>query len=408
MWRDSKLLILLAIGSLTVMAAGVIAPVLPDIIHQLHLDPGISGTLVSLHFLTVALSVPLMGILADSIGALPVLIPALILYALFGIAGAFMPNLPALMASRALLGIATGGFTAASLGLIGKLYAGETRSQVIAYVSSTISLSNIVYPLTAGLLGLIHWRWAFALYGLALPVALLTSLIFREKPGSEGADSSSSGGELKGMKPNIGVLLGDRQTLQIFFTLIVTAILIYASVIYIPLYMRQVLGSTTVMIGVTLASKALGAAIVAAFGVRRIAQRVGDVRTIMLGFGVMALALVGITFSHHLAVLLPIVILFGMAYGIAVPCLYDVLTNRTDTALQASVLAIGTGSSFLGQFLSPLLLAPVFTHLGLSNVFYVAAIAAVAIALLLQIGIDPAIETHPDLSTEALQPDGEA
>jgi len=45
MWRDSRLQLLLAIGSLTVMAGAVLAPNLPELIHQLHFEPGIAGTL---------------------------------------------------------------------------------------------------------------------------------------------------------------------------------------------------------------------------------------------------------------------------------------------------------------------------------------------------------------------------
>ena len=122
MWRDSKLLVLLVIGSLSVMAGGVIAPILPEVVHQLHLDPGTAGSLVSLHFLTVALSVPILGILADRAGSLAVLVPSLVFYALFGMAGAVMPSFVLLLLTRALLGVASGGIAAASLGLMGKLY----------------------------------------------------------------------------------------------------------------------------------------------------------------------------------------------------------------------------------------------------------------------------------------------
>ncbi len=37
---------------------GVVAPVLPDIIQQLHLNPGLAGNLVSMHCLTIALFSP--------------------------------------------------------------------------------------------------------------------------------------------------------------------------------------------------------------------------------------------------------------------------------------------------------------------------------------------------------------
>ncbi|MCP2732467.1 MFS transporter, partial [Limnofasciculus baicalensis] len=102
MFRDSRLLVLLAAGSLTTMAGGVVAPVLPDMVDQLHLNPAFAGNLVSIHCLTIGLFSPPLGILADKIGRLRVLIPCLILYAVFGIAGAFFQELVPLLVVRGL------------------------------------------------------------------------------------------------------------------------------------------------------------------------------------------------------------------------------------------------------------------------------------------------------------------
>jgi len=42
--------------------AGVVAPILPEMVQQLHLDPGLAGNLVSIHCLTIALFSPPLGI----------------------------------------------------------------------------------------------------------------------------------------------------------------------------------------------------------------------------------------------------------------------------------------------------------------------------------------------------------
>ncbi len=106
--RDSRLLVLLAAGSLTSMVGGVVAPVLPEIVQQLQLNPGLAGNLVSMHCLTFALFSPLLGILADRIGKLRVLIPSLIFYALFGMVGALMQSFWPLLIARGLIGAASG------------------------------------------------------------------------------------------------------------------------------------------------------------------------------------------------------------------------------------------------------------------------------------------------------------
>ncbi|HEY9597749.1 MAG TPA: MFS transporter [Cyanophyceae cyanobacterium] len=384
MWRDSRLQLLLAIGSLTVMTGAVIAPNLPEIIHQLHLEPGVAGTLVSLHFLTVALSVPLFGVLADAVGALPVLIPALVCYGLLGVAGAAMSSLIPLMVMRGLLGVATGGITAASLGLLGKLYQGDERSQVLAYAASTISLANIVYPLLAGWLGSFSWQLAFGLYGVALPLAIAASSVFRKTSTLESDTTSpSSDPAVTSLSHTLPQLLRHPPTLRLLLALGTTSGIVYASIVYIPLYMRMTLAANTILIAIVLASKAMGATIISAFGTRPIAKACGNLGAIALGYGVMAFTLILLPQLHEFALILPTAIVFGMGFGIVVPSLYGTLSNQASTQLQSSILAAGTGSGFFGQFLSPILLAPVFTNGGISVVFYTAAIVALGAGLLI-------------------------
>lgn len=127
------------------MPGAVIAPVLPDIVHEFHLSKVLAGYLVSAHYLTVAVFSPLLGILADRIGRVRVLSLSLLVFALSGIAGAWTHSFWPMLATRGFLGAATGGIAAASLGILARIYSEpEARSQAIAYASSTLTLANIV------------------------------------------------------------------------------------------------------------------------------------------------------------------------------------------------------------------------------------------------------------------------
>ena len=384
MWRDSKLFVLLVIGSLTVMAGGVIAPILPEIVYQLHLDPGTAGSLVSLHFLTVALSVPILGILADRAGSLAVLVPSLVFYALFGMVGSVMPNFVLLLLTRALLGVASGGIAAASLGLMGKLYRGEARSQAIAYAASSLSLANIVYPLLGGWVGSIQWQWAFYLYGAGLPLAILATFTFREKlhlPNQLEVNAQNQS-EIAINSGKLIQVFRHLQTLRLLLTLSLASGTVYASVVYVPLYLQTNLGTGTALNGIVLASEAIGATFISIFGLRRLAKTFGNILAIACGFGVMALTLIALPQLHQIYWILPTAILFGLGFGIVVPTLYSSLADQAPAHLQSSILAAGTGAGFLGQFLSPILLGVVLTNSGLTGVFYSAATVSLAAGLL--------------------------
>ncbi len=377
MLRDPRLLVLLVAGSLTTMAGGVVAPILPEMIQQLNLDPALAGNLVSLHCLTIALFSPPLGIVADRMGYLRVLIPSLILYALFGVAGAFMHSLIPLLVVRGLLGAASGGIAAAGLGILGNMYEGEARSQALGYATSTLTIMGIAFPILGGWLGSVHWQWAFGLYGVGLPLAILAARFLPEKscPKTK-ADAKEAGSKLR-------QVLGRPYTLRLLGTLSLVSVAMYAVVIYAPQYLKQTIDATSVVNGIVLGSRAIGAAIISAFGAKRLAQRCGRPTTIAIGLGLMALTLSTIPILHQLGWILVTAVFFGMGFGLVLPTLYGTLANLAPPNLKSSVLAAGTGAGFLGQFISPILLGPVLALCSLEWVFYAAAIVALLAGLLL-------------------------
>ncbi|HEY9710494.1 MAG TPA: MFS transporter [Oculatellaceae cyanobacterium] len=377
MLRDSRLLVLLVAGSLTTMAGGVVAPILPEMVQQLQLDPALAGNLVSMHCLTIALFSPPLGILADRVGRLRVLVPSLILYALFGMAGALMHTLGPLLVARGLLGAASAGIAAASLGLLGSMYEGEARSQALGYATSTLTLTGIAFPLLGGWVGSTHWQYAFYLYGLGLPLAGLAAFVLREK------QKTQAPGVAKDSSRKLRTVLGHSYTLRLLLTISLASVAMYAVVIYAPLYLKVTIGAGAALNGIVLASRAVGAAAISAFGAKWLAKTLGAGQTTAVGFGLMALTLMTIPLVHQVSWILLTAVFFGVGFGIVLPTLYSTLANVAPSELRSSVLAAGTGAGFLGQFLSPIVLGPMLSYGGLEGVFYAAAAVALVTGLLL-------------------------
>lgn len=377
MLRDYRLFILLAAGSLTTMVGGVVAPILPEIVKQLQIDPALAANLVSIHCLTIALFSPPLGIVADRMGRLRVLVPSLILYALFGVAGAFMQDFWLLLTTRGLLGAASGGIAAASLGLLGNMYEGEKRSQALGLATSTLTLTGIAFPLLGGWVGATQWQYAFYLYGLGLPFAGLVAFCLREQRQTHLQPKAQDKGD------KLLTVLRHPHTLQILLALGLASVVMYAVVIYAPLYLKQTLNVGTVVNGIVLASRAVGAAVISAYGAKQLTQKVGVAPAIAIGFGLMAVTLATIPWLQQLSLILLTAVFFGVGFGIVLPTLYSTLANIAPSALKSSVMAAGTGAGFLGQFLSPILLAPVVSYAGINSVFYASALIALVAGLLL-------------------------
>jgi len=364
--RFHQFLILLAAGCLTTMTGGVVSPILPEMVQELHLDPKWAGTLVSIHALTSAVMTPVMGIVADRMGKLKVLIPCLLLYALFGVGTAFVTSFPLLLATRGLLGVASGGVAAATIGLLGSMYDGERRSRILGYATSVMTTSAVFFPLIGGWVGGYNWHYAFYLYGLAIPLVAFALLILREpQTASDSLLDLSQGSSL-------GKVLLKPSILQVYLYIAIAAVTVYAVVIYTPLYLKSTINADPILNGFVLAVRLVGAALVSAIGASRLSRRMGANWAIAFGFSLMGLTVATIPFLSNIYLIVFTAILFGIGFGIITPNLYDALAERSPAELRASVLAIGTGFNSLGQFLSPLALGSIWTWAGLPTVFYVA------------------------------------
>ncbi|MBD3883358.1 MFS transporter [Phormidium tenue FACHB-886] len=375
--RFHQFLILLAAGCLTTMTGGVVSPVLPEMVQDLHLDPGWAGTLVSVHALTSAIATPLMGIVADRVGKLKVMIPCLLLYAFFGTATAFVTAFPLLLATRGLLGAASGGVAAAVIGLLGSMYEGERRSRVLGYATSVMTTSAIFFPLLGGWVGGAHWQYAFYLYALGIPLAAVALLNLHEP-------TTKSDSVLGLGQGSLGKVVLKQEILQLYLFIAIAALTVYAVVIYTPLYLKDAINADPMLNGFVLAVRLVGAAIVSAIGASKLARRMGKHWAIAFGFSLMALTLATIPFLTNIFLIVIAAILFGIGFGVITPNLYDTLADRSPAEMRASVLAIGTGFNSLGQFVSPVLLGPIWKAAGLPTVFYVAggiALAAAALSL---------------------------
>lgn len=356
------------------MTGGVVSPVLPEIVQQLQLDPRWAGTLVSIHALAIAVFTPIFGLLADRVGKLPVLIGALLCYSIFGTAGGFMTQLAPLMLSRVLLGIASAGIAAASIGLLSTMYDGNTRTRILGYATSAMTTASILIPLVGGWVGSFHWSFAFYLYGFGVPVALLSALILRE--GNYRASSMIASPK------ELLTVIRRPAVLRLYLGVTLAAAVVYTVVIYTPLYLKGAIGAGPALNGFVLAIRAVGAAVVSAIVASRLAKSIGTGPTVGLGFMVMGTMLCTIPLLNQLWAIVPAAVLFGMGFGITIPNIYDGLATLSPPELRSSVLAIGTGTNSLGQFLSPLVLGPIWKTVGLPPVFYIAGILAMAVGVL--------------------------
>lgn len=357
--------ILLAAGALSSAVGAMVAPVFPEVKEALNVSPWWAGLLVGIHTLTIAISTPLLGILANRVGHRKVLVGSLIAYGIFGMLGSMAFSFGTMFLSRALVGAASGGVAVVSIGVLSGSYEGEDRTKMLGYATSALASSTVFFPILGGWVGSFNWRYAFFLHGVAFPVAIAAFFLLKipKSLNSINADLKDRSIILK--------ILRQRNVVSILLTLALTSALFYVVVVYAPLFLKEVMNARPIVNGYVLATRAIGAAIVSAFGATKLAKWLGANVAIALGLVMMSLSLMSIPLVQSPVMIVLSALPFGLGFGVVMPNLYDRLSNCAPLAQQTVLLGIGTGISSLGQFCSPAVFGPIWATVG-SSVFFVA------------------------------------
>jgi MFS family permease len=122
--------------------------------------------------LCLALLSPFAGMLGDRIGARPIALWSLGLYAIAGTSPMYLPSLYWIFASRLLVGVAEAGLVASSMVLLSAYFNGDERQKWIAYQNAALPWIAALLIGITGRLGNLSWRVTFAMYALSLLVLI--------------------------------------------------------------------------------------------------------------------------------------------------------------------------------------------------------------------------------------------
>jgi MFS family permease len=143
---------------------------------------------------------PLIGRIADLRGRVPVLVAALVIFALGSLVTTLAYDLPTMVSGRFLQGLGGGGLVPATLALVADLYPRERRGVPLGVVSAVQELGSVVGPLFgAVVLAVADWRMIFLInvaVGLVLAAAIRALRI--------GHKQQQTGPEMRGLVPNRG------------------------------------------------------------------------------------------------------------------------------------------------------------------------------------------------------------
>lgn len=162
------------------MGIVLLVPIVPQMYAHFGAVPNadylIQGGVLTMPALCIALFSTFAGWLADAVGRRRLLIGAVIVYSLVGIAPIFLDNLYAIIVSRIGVGLCEAAILTLSTTMIGDSFSGHEREKWLASQTAVASISAVLLIMLGGWLGgLYGWRGPFAVYasGFLFAAALI-------------------------------------------------------------------------------------------------------------------------------------------------------------------------------------------------------------------------------------------
>ncbi|WP_258141770.1 MULTISPECIES: MFS transporter [unclassified Arthrobacter] len=344
---------LLVAGScMPVLGAVLLAPVLPTL-NQVFADTAGVAILVplvlTLPALFVALFSPLAGYVADRMGRKQLLIYAMLAYALFGTAPLWLDSLGAIAFSRVGVGIAEAAIMTCCTTLITDYYSGQQRNKYLGLQTMVSALAATAFFALGGALGSISWRTPFWLY--AVSAVLVIPMVLKLWEPAKVAPTTPT------KQPVPWRQIGAPAAVTLF-----GGIVFYALIVHLPYVITDLGVTDTGLIGGAAAIASLATA-AGAISFRYLAK-LGTRKLLIGAFGLAAVGLCLVSLAGNVPLAIAGAVIASAGTGVLLPTLLTWAVNGLDFAQRGRGTGIWTGTLFIGQFLTPIVLGAAAAGLG--------------------------------------------
>jgi len=356
--------VILASATLTAMAGSIVAPALNLMREDLNVDPASAGLIVTAHGLFVALFSPLFGSLMDRTGAKKPFVFGLLLYSVAGGSGLIIQSYWLLLMSRVLLGIGIAAITNAITVIILNLYTDTERNKIMGWRGSASSFGGIIWPLIGGTLGSFSWHLPFSAYLVGIPLGVLALItipeVEKEITLQEGRNSL------------IKVLKDNPLLFVIYGLTFLQSVLLYGVIVFLPQLLETIDISNPFYISLFITVMALSAGATSMmYG--KIRKRLSYTLVVFCALALWTGGFAAVSFVFSSLIIAGSVILFGIGAGMVLPTVMVMVGDIGPLSFRGRISSYLGSSGFLGQFLSPIIFAPIISLIGLSGIFQVSA-----------------------------------
>ena len=337
----------------------------------------LSKLVLTLPALVTAILAPIAGFFVDFSGRKRVMIYSLLLYSLAGTSGAYLNDLYLILAGRAFLGMAVGGIMTAGTTLIGDFFEGESRSRFMGYQAAFAGLGGLLFIVSGGVLADISWRMPFLIYISALGVLLMVWRFIPEPPRIDHIKHEPQSKDGEPEKSLIRLIPSAVWLVYIiaFFSMAV----FYMIPVQMPFFLSAMPGVSNTAVGVAIAFMNI-TAVSMALNYGRIKRRMSFHHMLSLIYFFIFMGYLIISQAGSYTMMVAGILVSGLGFGLQMANLNLWLITLAPAQMRGRLTGYLNSVIFLGMFLSPVLLQPLVSGVGLSGSFLGVAIILIVLA----------------------------
>lgn len=239
----------------------VMSTAIPFIAKEFSLSPLEMGAVMSAFFFSYALSQIPGGLLADKFGARAVVAGGLLWWSAFTAVTGLANSLKTMIIYRVLFGIGEGIFPPGAFKTVASWFPHREVGRANAIMLTTNCLGPALAPIFVAYL-VTEWGWRMVFYSLFIPGLIVAALVwwYCKHPSNSGHISKEELQEIEGDRissaEKSGSAIGFRQLIRIplvwkcFFTLFFFNIALWGLMTWLPTYLMQARGFTTMKMGI--------------------------------------------------------------------------------------------------------------------------------------------------------------
>ena len=353
---------ILATVVIDAMGIGLIFPVMPELIREVHASD-IASAAIWGGILTTSFSVmqflfsPALGSISDRFGRRSVLLISLGFLAIDYLIMALASSIWLLLIARMIGGIASATHATASA-YVADISAPEEKATRFGYISAAFGFGFILGPILGGFLGELGTRAPFFFAaGLSAANMLFGYLVMPETLRRENRRPvtwrrSNPLGALASVSalPGLGLLL-------VVYFVYTVAFAVYPTIW--SFFVTARFDWPTGMIGLSLGAFGLSIVVVQGGLIRIFLKRLGEAKTVTLGlaFSLVGFIVFGFVESGTLALILTPITALG---AIVTPAIQGILSRKTPDDSQGELQGVLTSINSLAMIIAPLMMTQVF------------------------------------------------